>query len=122
MSQEVNLVQSQHGGKKPANQPPPENHPHEATDAEEVVILLSSEKDNSSTNNPIQDNLEDDGLPNSEKKARLGRTPSNVKKMISAFESGLPKVYLGLFGLVYLTFLLLGLLDYTKTISLYFIF
>lgn len=67
-----------------------------------MVFLLSSEKVNSSINTPIQDNLEDVSFPNSEKKARLGRTPSNVKKMISAFESGLPKVYLGLFGLVYL--------------------
>ncbi|KAI5445859.1 hypothetical protein KIW84_013911 [Lathyrus oleraceus] len=56
-----------------------------------MVFLLSSEKVNSSTNTPIQDNQEDVSLPNSEKKARLGRTPSNVKKMISAFESGLPK-------------------------------
>ncbi|XP_050919119.1 uncharacterized protein LOC127136622 isoform X1 [Lathyrus oleraceus] len=91
VSEEVNLIQLEDGGKKPANQPPSENHPQKATDSEEMVFLLSSEKVNSSTNTPIQDNQEDVSLPNSEKKARLGRTPSNVKKMISAFESGLPK-------------------------------
>ncbi|CAK8531932.1 unnamed protein product [Lathyrus sativus] len=91
VSQEVNLIQLQHGVKKPANQSASENQPRRATGSEEMVIFLSSEKVNSSTNNPIQDNLENDNLPNSEKKAHLGRSPSNVKKMISAFESGLPK-------------------------------
>ncbi|CAI8589860.1 unnamed protein product [Vicia faba] len=91
VSQEVNLIQLQHRDKKPANPPASEDHPQRATGSEERVILLSSEKVNSSTNSPIQDNLEDDCLRNSEKKAKLGRTPSNVKKMISAFESGLPK-------------------------------
>ncbi|XP_058758600.1 uncharacterized protein LOC131631843 isoform X2 [Vicia villosa] len=91
VSQEINLIPLENGGNKPANQPPSENHPQRATSSQEMVIFLSSEKVSSSTNNPIQDNLEDAVLPNSEKKARLGRTPSNVKKMISAFESGLPK-------------------------------
>lgn len=57
-----------------------------------MVILLSLEKSNVLTNHLMQHNIEDDGLQYSEKKAPPKRTPSNVKKMITAFESGLPKV------------------------------
>jgi hypothetical protein len=40
----------------------------------------------------VRNNLEDDGLQITEKKVPPKRSPSNVMKMISAFESGMPKV------------------------------
>ena len=89
MSQAVNLTQLKHNGKKPANQSPSMKHPRRAIGSEEMAILLSSEKKDVLTNNLRQPNLVGDGLQYSEKKTSPGRTPSNVRKMISSFESGL---------------------------------
>ncbi|XP_012574189.1 uncharacterized protein [Cicer arietinum] len=56
------------------------------------IKKTSSTKPMSQPLNLIQlQHREDDGLQYSEKKAPPKRTPSNVKKMITAFESGLPK-------------------------------
>ncbi|RDX83115.1 hypothetical protein CR513_35999 [Mucuna pruriens] len=85
VSQAVTLTQLQHKGKKPANQSPSEKHPQKAIGSVEIAILLGSEKNDALTSNLIQPYLEEGGLQYSEKK----RTPSNVKKMISAFEGGL---------------------------------
>lgn len=92
MSQEVNLIQLQHKGKKPANQSPPKKHPQRVTGSEKMAIPLGSEKTNVLRNKLIQPNIEDGDLQHSEKKFPPGKTPSNVKKMISAFESGLAQV------------------------------
>ncbi|KAK7329080.1 hypothetical protein VNO77_23226 [Canavalia gladiata] len=86
LSQAVNLTQLQHKGKKSANQSPTMKHPQRDIDSEE---LLSLEKNDVLTNNLRQPNLVEDGLQCSEKKTSPDRTPSNVRKMISAFESGL---------------------------------
>ncbi|XP_004488038.1 uncharacterized protein [Cicer arietinum] len=62
------------------------------------IKKTSSTKPMSQPLNLIQlQHREDDGLQYSEKKAPPKRTPSNVKKMITAFESGLPKnaTYIG---------------------------
>ncbi|XP_045789926.1 nucleolar protein dao-5 isoform X2 [Trifolium pratense] len=91
VSQAVSIIKLQDIGKKPANQSPPKKHPQRVTSSEELVNLLSSEKIKVVRNNLVQNNLEDDGLQNTEKKVPPRRTPSNVMKMISAFESGMPK-------------------------------
>lgn len=68
-------------------------HPERVTGSQEMAILLrSSEQIDAVTKNLIQPNLEEDGLQNSNKKTPPGRTPSNVRKMISAFEGGLAQV------------------------------
>lgn len=92
MSQAVNIIQLQRSDKKPANESPFVKQPRRVTGTVEMVKSLSSEKINVLTNSPTQNNLEDDGLQYSEKKAPPRRTPSNVRKMISAFESVPPKV------------------------------
>lgn len=94
MSQEVSLIQLQHKGKKPANQSPPEKHPQRVTSSEERTIPLGSEKTNVLTNKLIRPHIEDGDLQHSEKKFPPGRIPSNVKKMIRSFESGLAQVFL----------------------------
>uniref|UniRef100_A0A0R0GAK9 Uncharacterized protein n=1 Tax=Glycine max TaxID=3847 RepID=A0A0R0GAK9_SOYBN len=58
----------------------------------QAVTLTRSpqkEKKEALTSNLIQPNLEQGGIQYSEKRTSLGRIPSNVKKMISAFEGGL---------------------------------
>jgi len=89
VSQAVNIIQLQHSKKKPANESPFEKQPQRVTGTVEMVKSLSSEKINVLTNSLTQNNLEDQ---HSEKKAPPRRTPSNVRKMISAFESVPPKV------------------------------
>lgn len=84
VSSAVTLTHLQQKGKKPANQSPSPKHPQTAIGSEEIAILFGSEKNEALTSNLIQ--------PYSEKKTSQGRTPSNVKKMISAFESGLAQV------------------------------
>ncbi|WJX28296.1 hypothetical protein P8452_17035 [Trifolium repens] len=86
VSEAVSITQLQNIGKKPANQSPPKKQPQRVTSSEELVNLLSSEKIK-----VVRNNLEDDGLQITEKKVPPRRTPSNVMKMISAFESGMPK-------------------------------
>jgi capsular polysaccharide biosynthesis protein len=78
VSQAVSITQLQNIGKK---------HLQRVTSSEELVNLLSSEKIK-----VVRNNLEDDGLQITEKKVPPKRSPSNVMKMISAFESGMPKV------------------------------
>jgi capsular polysaccharide biosynthesis protein len=87
VSEAVSITQLQNIGKKPANQSPPKKQPQRVTSSEELVNLLSSEKIK-----VVRNNLEDDGLQITEKKVPPKRSPSNVMKMISAFESGMPKV------------------------------
>ncbi|CAJ1975815.1 unnamed protein product [Sphenostylis stenocarpa] len=95
VSQAVTLTQSQHKGKKPAyqspspNQSPSGKHPQRAIGSEEIAILFGSEKNDAPTSNLIQPNQEESRLQYSEKRSSLGRIPSNVRKMISAFEGGL---------------------------------
>lgn len=48
--------------------------------------------DNAATSDSIPCNLEGDRAQNPQKQSQLGRTPSKVRKMISAFESGLAQV------------------------------
>ncbi|XP_020224044.1 uncharacterized protein LOC109806098 isoform X2 [Cajanus cajan] len=91
LSQAVIPSQLQHKGKKPSNQSPYEKHPQRAIGSEEIAILFDSEKNDALTSNLIQPNLVEGGLQYSEKKISPGRTPSNVRKMISAFEGGLAK-------------------------------
>ncbi|XP_019416999.1 PREDICTED: uncharacterized protein LOC109328145 isoform X2 [Lupinus angustifolius] len=94
VTQEVNLTQSQHKGKKPENQLPAVKQLQRVTSSEELSnYLRNSEQIDVVRNNPLQSNLEKDGEKYSEKKNPQGRTltPSNVKKMISAFEGGLPQ-------------------------------
>ncbi|XP_057434151.1 uncharacterized protein LOC130726849 isoform X2 [Lotus japonicus] len=91
VSQAVNLTQIQHKGKKPANQSPSEKQPQRIGSSKDMAILLSSERVDALTKNLSEPNLREYGLQYSEKKSTLGRTPSNVRKMISAFEGGLPK-------------------------------
>jgi len=101
VSQAVNIIQLQCSDKQPANESPFVKQPQRVTGTVEMVKSLSLEKINVLTNSPTQNNLEDDGLQYSEKKAPPRRTPSNVRKMISAFESVPPKVQLSLFRLSY---------------------
>ncbi|XP_027360173.1 uncharacterized protein LOC113868610 isoform X2 [Abrus precatorius] len=89
VSQEVKLTQLQHKDKKPANQSQSKKHPQGAIGSEEMATLLGSDKKDVRKSNLIQPNLEEEGLQYSEKKTPPDRTPSNVRKMISAFESGL---------------------------------
>ncbi|CAL0320302.1 unnamed protein product [Lupinus luteus] len=92
LTQEVNLTQSQHKGKNPKNQSPPVKQPQRVTSSEELSNFLSSEQIDVVKNNPVQPNLEKDGGKYSEKNTpRRNPSPSNVKKMISAFEGGLPQ-------------------------------
>ncbi|KAJ1439856.1 hypothetical protein SESBI_02078 [Sesbania bispinosa] len=91
VSQGVKLTQFQQKGKKPATQSPSGKHLQRVTSSEELAILLGSEKVDALTNNLMQSSLEDDGLQYSEKKIPQGKTPTNVRKMISAFESGMAK-------------------------------
>ncbi|XP_017419848.1 uncharacterized protein LOC108329952 isoform X2 [Vigna angularis] len=79
---------SQHKGKKPAYQSPSEKHPQRAIGSEEIAVLFGSEKNDLPASNLIQPHEEESGLQYSEKRASLGRIPSNVRKMISAFEGG----------------------------------
>ncbi|XP_047157469.1 uncharacterized protein LOC124828253 isoform X1 [Vigna umbellata] len=79
---------SQHKGKKPAYQSPSEKHPQRAIGSEEIAVLFGSEKNDVPASNLIQPHEEESGLQYSEKRASLGRIPSNVRKMISAFEGG----------------------------------
>lgn len=85
---------SQHKGKEPANHSPSEKDSQRVTGSKEMVIFSGSKKNNVLTNNPIKHNQEGDDLQYSEKKKPPRRTPSNVRKMISAFESGLAQVYI----------------------------
>ncbi|KAK7411944.1 hypothetical protein VNO78_03389 [Psophocarpus tetragonolobus] len=91
----VTLTQSQHNGKKPAyqspfpNQSPTEKGSQRAIGSEEIAILFVSEKKDALTSSLLQPSLEEGGIQCSEKRTSLGRIPSNVKKMISAFEGGL---------------------------------
>lgn len=89
--QAVNIIQLQRIDKKPASESTFVKQPQRVTGTVEMVKSLSSEKINVLTNSPTQNNLEDDSLQYSEKKAPPRRTPSNVRKMISAFESVPPK-------------------------------
>ncbi|XP_014502286.1 uncharacterized protein LOC106762747 isoform X2 [Vigna radiata var. radiata] len=79
---------SQQKGKKPAYQSPSEKHPQRAIGSEEIAVLFGSEKIDALASNLIQPHEEESGLQYSEKRASLGRIPSNVRKMISAFEGG----------------------------------
>ena len=90
--QAANLTELQHKVKKPANQSPSEKQPQGVVSLEEMEIMLRSSEKIVVTNNLMQPNMEEDGLKYSDKKSAPGRTPSNVRKMISAFESGLAQV------------------------------
>ena len=98
MSQAVTLTRSPQKGKEPFYQSPnlnrssSEKHPQRDIGSEEIAILFGSEKKEALTSNLIQPNLEQGGIQYSEKRTSLGRIPSNVKKMISAFEGGLAQV------------------------------
>lgn len=83
---------SQQKGKKPAYQSPSEKHPQRAIGSEEIAVLFGSEKIDALASNLIQPHEEESGLQYSEKRASLGRIPSNVRKMISAFEGGSAQV------------------------------
>ncbi|XP_061362781.1 uncharacterized protein LOC133306471 isoform X2 [Gastrolobium bilobum] len=74
---------------EPANQSPPEKQPQRVIASEEMGIWLGSGEIDNVTNNLIQPKQEEDGVQYSEKKSSLRRTPSNVRKMISAFECGM---------------------------------
>ncbi|KAH1209369.1 hypothetical protein GmHk_15G043923 [Glycine max] len=95
VSQAVTLTRSPQKGKEPFYQSPnlnrssSEKHPQRDIGSEEIAILFGSEKKEALTSNLIQPNLEQGGIQYSEKRTSLGRIPSNVKKMISAFEGGL---------------------------------
>nr|XP_007138733.1 hypothetical protein PHAVU_009G232800g [Phaseolus vulgaris]ESW10727.1 hypothetical protein PHAVU_009G232800g [Phaseolus vulgaris] len=88
VSETVTFTQSQHKGKKPADQSPSEKHPQRAIGSDKIAILVGSEKNDAPASNLIQPNQEEGGLQYSEKRASLGKIPSNVRKMISAFEGG----------------------------------
>jgi len=92
VSQTVTFTQSQHKGKKPVSQSPSEKHPQRAIGSDEIAILFGSEKNDAPSSNLIQPNEEEGGLQYSKKRASLGRIPSNVRKMISAFEGGSAQV------------------------------
>ncbi|XP_027902018.1 uncharacterized protein LOC114162359 isoform X3 [Vigna unguiculata] len=79
---------SQQKGKKPAYQSPSEKHPQRATGSEEIAVFFGTEKNDAPASNVVQPNEEEGGPQHSEKRASLGRIPSNVRKMISAFEGG----------------------------------
>ncbi|KAL1363702.1 uncharacterized protein LOC107478820 isoform X1 [Arachis duranensis] len=88
--QVANLAQSPHKGKKPMNQSSPEGQYQEILSSEEMANRLRrSEQNDSMTNNPIQPMMEEDSPQYFEVKRAMRRTPSNVRKMISAFESGM---------------------------------
>ncbi|KAL2340483.1 hypothetical protein Fmac_008423 [Flemingia macrophylla] len=83
LSQAIIHSRLQRKGKKPANQSPFDKHPQRTIGSEEIAILVGPEKYDALTC------LEEGGLQYSEKKISQGKTPSNVRKMISAFEGGL---------------------------------
>ncbi|KAG4990678.1 hypothetical protein JHK87_024135 [Glycine soja] len=95
VSQNVTLTQLQQKGKKPAYQSsspdrsPSEKHPQRGIGSEEIAVLFGSEKKDALTSNLTQPKIEESDLQYSKKRTSLGRIPSNVKKMISAFEGGL---------------------------------
>jgi len=98
VSQNVTLTQLQQKGKKPAYQSsspdrsPSEKHPQRGIGSEEIAVLFGSEKKDALTSNLTQPKIEESDLQYSKKRTSLGRIPSNVKKMISAFEGGLDQV------------------------------
>ncbi|GMY36293.1 hypothetical protein FCV25MIE_31535 [Fagus crenata] len=68
----------------------PAEFPTEAICSNETSLLLGgSGLDIAASNNLMPHNLEEDSGRNPQKQSQLGKTPSNVRKMISAFESGL---------------------------------
>lgn len=72
----------------------PAEFPTEAICSNETSLLLGgSGLDVAASNNLMLHNLEEDSGRNPQKQSQLGKTPSNVRKMISAFESGLAQVY-----------------------------
>ncbi|XP_062147954.1 uncharacterized protein LOC133856918 isoform X4 [Alnus glutinosa] len=56
---------------------------------ESSLLLGGSGLDRAATSDSIPHNLEEDRAHNPQKQSQLGKTPSKVRKMISAFESGL---------------------------------
>ncbi|XP_075670121.1 uncharacterized protein LOC142639843 isoform X6 [Castanea sativa] len=68
----------------------PAEFPTEAISSDETSLLLrGSGLDVAASNNSIPHNLGEDSGHNTQKQSQLGKSPSNVKNMISAFESGL---------------------------------
>lgn len=68
----------------------PADFPTEAISSNETSLLLGGSRlDVAATNNSIPHNLGEDSGHNIQKQSQLGKSPRNVKNMISAFESGL---------------------------------
>lgn len=73
----------------------PADFPTEAISSNETSLLLrGSRLDVAVSNNSIPHNLGEDSGHNIQKQSQLGKSPRNVKNMISAFESGLAQVNL----------------------------
>ncbi|XP_050270235.1 uncharacterized protein LOC126714234 isoform X4 [Quercus robur] len=68
----------------------PADFPTEAISSNETSLLLGGSRlDVAASNNSIPHNLGEDRGHNIQKQSQLGKSPRNVKNMISAFESGL---------------------------------
>nr|POF08594.1 hypothetical protein CFP56_53080 [Quercus suber] len=68
----------------------PADFPTEAISSNETSLLLGGSRlDVAASNNSIPHNLGEDSGHNIQKQSQLGKSPRNVKNMISAFESGL---------------------------------
>lgn len=73
----------------------PADFPTEAISSNETSLLLGGSRlDVAALNNSIPHNLGVDSGHNIQKQSQLGKSPRNVKYMISAFESGLAQVNL----------------------------
>jgi hypothetical protein len=59
---------------------------------ETSLFLGGSGLDGAATSDSIPRNMEEDRAHNPQKQSQLAKTPSKVRKMISAFESGLAQV------------------------------